>query len=612
MNDDTSKETRPVSVALRLMSGAVAVLMLCLLTGAGGARGAETECVPGQIPDDHTTLQCIGIRWFVRGDSNANGSVAVRYRKTGETHWKDAMPLFRVEIEAIAEKRRPPAGTGLFAGSIFGLKPDTDYEVELDLKDPDGGGTKRVIKRRTWAEPVAPAPKRTLYVTPGTGGGDGSRQNPFKGIAASNAVAKPGDMFLLTAGTYQNSGDPKKHIRFSVSGTAEAPVVWRGEGEVFINGGIDARKIKHVFFENLKIRKARHLCMSLGNSSFITIRRCSFIKASSGIKAGGAERLFIADNTFQGQVLWHNKVGHWETRCINISGTGHVICHNRIYEFKDGIDTFNKWPTRDIDIYGNEISGCVDDGIELDFSEHNVRAFHNRLTNCGCGVSFQSSYGGPNYVIRNVFANIRATNFKLKLTPTNKRYHAKLGTKDKDAWKFGPYRTSGGVILHNTAVRRGVALQVWSSEGPVHHFTMLNNLLVGTPARNIWDFCPPVRYSRFDYNAYVAQDVKLMAFLDGKKYRTFEDFQKGTGYEEHGLFFDSPAGIFVDGFKLPQDVKTLYPVSGHKPFLRQDSPVIDKGTRIPNVNDAFRGKAPDLGAIELGDQMPPYGPREAK
>jgi hypothetical protein len=30
---------------------------------------------------------------------------------------------------------------------------------------------------------------------------------------------------------------------------------------------------------------------------------------------------------------------------------------------------------------------------------------------------------------------------------------------------------------------------------------------------------------------------------------------------------------------------------------------------LPNVNDGFSGKAPDLGALELGQQLPVYGPR---
>jgi hypothetical protein len=32
--------------------------------------------------------------------------------------------------------------------------------------------------------------------------------------------------------------------------------------------------------------------------------------------------------------------------------------------------------------------------------------------------------------------------------------------------------------------------------------------------------------------------------------------------------------------------------------------------RLPNVNDGFTGKAPDLGAYEVGQTVPHYGPRE--
>jgi hypothetical protein len=36
---------------------------------------------------------------------------------------------------------------------------------------------------------------------------------------------------------------------------------------------------------------------------------------------------------------------------------------------------------------------------------------------------------------------------------------------------------------------------------------------------------------------------------------------------------------------------------------------VDAGTIIPNVTDGFTGKAPDLGAYELGQAVPRYGPR---
>jgi hypothetical protein len=38
---------------------------------------------------------------------------------------------------------------------------------------------------------------------------------------------------------------------------------------------------------------------------------------------------------------------------------------------------------------------------------------------------------------------------------------------------------------------------------------------------------------------------------------------------------------------------------------------MDAGTVIPNINDAFTGRAPDLGAYEFGQALPIYGPRPA-
>ena len=43
--------------------------------------------------------------------------------------------------------------------------------------------------------------------------------------------------------------------------------------------------------------------------------------------------------------------------------------------------------------------------------------------------------------------------------------------------------------------------------------------------------------------------------------------------------------------------------------LHPRSGAIDAGVRLPNINDAFKGKAPDLGAREHGAPAPLYGPR---
>jgi len=40
-------------------------------------------------------------------------------------------------------------------------------------------------------------------------------------------------------------------------------------------------------------------------------------------------------------------------------------------------------------------------------------------------------------------------------------------------------------------------------------------------------------------------------------------------------------------------------------------PAVDAGLILPNINDGFAGTAPDLGAYELGQPLPSYGPRPA-
>jgi len=46
--------------------------------------------------------------------------------------------------------------------------------------------------------------------------------------------------------------------------------------------------------------------------------------------------------------------------------------------------------------------------------------------------------------------------------------------------------------------------------------------------------------------------------------------------------------------------------------LKEGSGAVDAGEVLPNINDGFAGKAPDLGAYELGADLPPYGPRPEK
>ena len=72
---------------------------------------------------------------------------------------------------------------------------------------------------------------------------------------------------------------------------------------------------------------------------------------------------------------------------------------------------------------------------------------------------------------------------------------------------------------------------------------------------------------------------------------------------------DSVAGIFTDTFNIVKEPKVAHALTENQPLLKSDSPMIDRGKPIANINDGFSGKSPDIGAIEYGDKLPHYGPR---
>ena len=56
-------------------------------------------------------------------------------------------------------------------------------------------------------------------------------------------------------------------------------------------------------------------------------------------------------------------------------------------------------------------------------------------------------------------------------------------------------------------------------------------------------------------------------------------------------------------------VQKLYDARDLDFRLRPGSAAVDRGTPLATVTDGFEGRAPDLGALELGAPLPVYGPR---
>ena len=70
--------------------------------------------------------------------------------------------------------------------------------------------------------------------------------------------------------------------------------------------------------------------------------------------------------------------------------------------------------------------------------------------------------------------------------------------------------------------------------------------------------------------------------------------------------------VFVNVPRLDRNdlksVQKVYKAEDYDFRLKPGSAAVDKGVRIPTVNDDANG-APDLGALEVGKPAPHYGPR---
>jgi hypothetical protein len=632
-------------------------LSLAALLAASGL--AQNAVRAGRFLVEHPTLLNLGFEWEIAGDANRNAAVAVRFRAAGETAWRTALPLVRIGGERIFRKAEglDYVVPDMFAGSILNLQPGTEYECRFEMSDPDGaaGDTVKTVKVRTRTEPQPAKTGRVLHVYPADY--QGKREEPsFTGLLEAyngaglgdwNVVwekrAQPGDTILMHAGLYRNDRtnyvDPLATpfdgtMLLALKGTAEKPIAIKaaGDGEVIFDGAgnhrlFDVMGSAHHIFDGLTFRNT-DVAMFAGEKEVagavaLTVKNCRFENVGFGVwtEYAGSSDFYIADNLFLGRddrfrlVGWGG--GRWASPgaygshlltsyyAIKVYGPGHVIARNAISYFHDGLGistygTPEKDPERQassIDIYRNEIHMSNDDILETDGGVHNVRVFENRGINAAQGgYSSQPVFGGPVYFYRNILYNV----------PTGV------------AFKFSA-KPAGLFVFHNTIVGEQTVRDPYSNA----HF--LNNLFLGrgTPNRGVMTWANATGDYSSDYNGYrpnpgVAAQYAWLAPKPGetayepardawKAFATLAELREATGQERHGIEVD---------FDIFEHLAPPNPATRHAVYhamdlnfrLKPGSKAVDAGVAIPTVNDGFTGKAPDLGALEVGVPEPHYGP----
>ncbi|HLA38999.1 MAG TPA: right-handed parallel beta-helix repeat-containing protein, partial [Candidatus Glassbacteria bacterium] len=498
-----------------------AVALLSFLCAAI-LSATENGTTPGELTTPYPTITCLAVEWTIDGDDNLDAAVEVEYRMTGSENWRKGMPLVRIPAGNTDNRTTPTyRWDNKFSGSIFDLKPGTEYEIRLSLSDPDGGNDVRTVKASTRPVPREAADVTIKEVNPRT----------FREAALT---ASPGDVLLLSPGYYGS-------FSMQQDGLPGRPIVIRSDqSHPVINSTFDDISLehrRHVILDGLTINGP----VQLRWAENVAVRYCK-VNSKFGIIAQsqpGCKNCYIADNEVHFVMPWVNEsVGSgsvWGGAAnvgegIEITGPGNVICHNRVSGYRDCISTMEDLWVYDqicIDIYNNDISLGPDDGIEADFCMNNCRIMRNRITNCGMGLSSQPGLGGPIYFIRNVMYNLAMAPFKLERL------------------------SYGNLFLHNTVVKAGNGLFEHHGQGEFFRTVFLNNLCIGGSGGG-----QKGRYSggdglavalpgfnstcRFDYNGVGTWRAPFGGLVANHRLTSIEELREVTG-GSHSLKVDLDA-----------------------------------------------------------------------
>jgi len=369
----------------------------------------------------------------------------------------------------------------------------------------------------------------------------------------------------------------------------------------------------HVVLSGLRLHLAPDVAVRV-NGANVTIRDCYIDGAHRGIEAGRSPNLTVEYCEFTGYPTYQwVRWGHWggvknrgslwnviynSNLCITFmhhDGPSVKVRHNLIYECFDGMWPRNMGtldPAMTSEYAYNALMSCGDDSIEFDTRRPiNLRVHHNFIMDALVLLAISPVQGGGLTIDHNI----------VYVSPER-------GLRNCTLFKFDcPWRrrygapTTGLRIVHNTLINTRNTLY-WTT----HKFedSVLENNILYAYRSNAWrlpGFVPS------KHNMYAGPSINpdhLSHLIHAKEpgFRVAPSLDAEPlpvlPLQEAGVAERSPeAGEFVD-FRL-----------------RPDSPGVDAGA--PGMDEAYhhssRGRAPDLGAIELGEtwQFPRPGPRWA-
>jgi hypothetical protein len=457
-------------------------------------------------------------------------------------------------------------------------------------------------------------------------------------------------------GTYYLTADGTEDMPIAIKAAGDGEVIFDGDGNFAL---FDVRAADYTYFEGLTFRNAEYAILAgtqfIAGSKGLTVKRSRFEDVGAGVftNYSGSSNFYIADNWFYGRndpdhmigwagdALWAQFDGvdgqvfppvMASYVAVKVYGPGHVVAYNYVADFHDGIDveTYGnpdgsvasgpgvldgpKYPPEEywdrrpvaIDFYNNYITNSHDNPIEADGSMHNVRIMRNMFINHPShAFCNQPALGGPVYWIRNIAYNLPGGSTRLT-------------------------GGSAGVVFYNNTI-------LSETSGTPQNTHWRNNLILGQNAGGgfggqtsgpvLFSVTTATSYSSSDYNGFGVNPDAEVSFrwnsppadvrvpsddIEQRGFSTLSAYSQATGQDRNSIEVDY--SVFVDVPQLDardiENLQRLYDAADLDFSLVPGSAAVDRGLVLPNVSDEFSGQAPDLGALEVGQDLPHYGPRQ--
>ena len=536
-------------------------------SSSGFGSGSITASVVG-LPANGAravpTFESIGLYWTP--PSNPGGGCPVIFRRVGDSAWRQGLDMWY-----------DPANREC-RGSLVLLDPGTSYEIQMGMPAQTASAG---LVATTWSEQFPIAQTITLAA--------GTRTTTL----AITQGGSPGGYVVYQADPSGTTIDVQNGARNNV--TIAAPyVILRG---FTLKGAridaIDLLQGAHdVVIEDNDIS---------GWGRYRTTGSWDYgVDYDAGIRCEGVsslERVVVQRNRIHdpryGANSWDS--GHPQgpqAMSFNFCGGNNVIRYNEVtssdyrHFYNDGISgsdnfTTTGFPNYDSDVYGNIVQGVMDDGLEIEGGDKNVRIWGNYITQAGTGVASTVNSVGPLYIFRNVYDQSRLL------------YLASIDQDDRGPFFKAGSDTSVGngrrYVFHNTSLQApnpSGSFPLGAGGGLTYTGSNQGNPLTNTVSRNnIYYIWKPNWESLAGGNGASGNDLDY-------------DLYNGAitslgGAEPHGV---RTAPTFASGHGV--GMSGMYQLAPGTAGFGTAAP-------IPNFNDMYA--SPDIGAHQSGMSAMRFG-----